>query len=503
MYNFTDRKPQADSRLIRTPLATSSSITVIQTQVTATPDTFDERQFSAAFGCNSHEILEQSSCGASWAFASSRAYSDRLCRASNGLFNGAVSEQDLVSCYKTGPYYASGTRITGPANFAAWSGEDGCAGGGSIVSAFIQLTMEARSARWSRPYTAESFVTNACSAVNNPLSIQYSAVAGQVYLLRDAPGSDMVGQIKTAVYTQGTVASTLEMWRDLSIYTGGVYVRDVGQDPVADYLGLHAVAIIGWGADASGAPYWIFANSWGTSWGEQGYARIRAGTNEVGIEVEVGVVTPTIPAVCGTAAKCANGGELRSDCSCICKEDWIGAQCNQCRSDCANGGQLDTATCTCRCPPGYFGRNCYQFILWEWYTVDVKTYSSTVLLAWNLTAIEPNSEYVRYVLPVGTGSNVVVGGQQQKIDTPSGTKIFTLPLLLMVPNYPRRFFYAFHLGLGTSSFGTDRGFKVVGVPEAWFDEGALCVNGGNYPRNAGSLPLCQGASLYEADYGVT
>ena len=157
--------------------------------------------------------------------------------------------------------------------------------------------------------------------------------------------------------------------------------------------------------------------------------------------------------------------------------------------------QVDIATCTCRCPPGYFGKNCYEYILWEWHAVDVKSYSSTVMLAWNLSSIEQNTQYVRYVLPLGSDSNVVIGGQQQPIDSKSGSRVFTLPLLLHVPNYPRRFFYAFHLGLGTTSFGTDKGFKIVGVPEAWFDETALCVNGGHYPRNAAKLPLCQGTPL--------
>lgn len=41
-------------------------------------------------------------------------------------------------------------------------------------------------------------------------------------------------------------------------------------------LGGHAVKIIGWGVEGK-TNYWICANSWGTSWGENGFFRIKEG----------------------------------------------------------------------------------------------------------------------------------------------------------------------------------------------------------------------------------
>ena len=56
----------------------------------------------------------------------------------------------------------------------------------------------------------------------------------------------------------------------------------------------HAVLVVGYGIDKeSDMKYWIVKNSWGTSWGEAGYFRIRRGTNELSIE-SIGVAV-TVP----------------------------------------------------------------------------------------------------------------------------------------------------------------------------------------------------------------
>ena len=51
-------------------------------------------------------------------------------------------------------------------------------------------------------------------------------------------------------------------------------------------LGGHAIKIIGWGVE-DGTDYWTVANSWNSDWGDNGFFKIRRGTDECGIESQV------------------------------------------------------------------------------------------------------------------------------------------------------------------------------------------------------------------------
>merc|ERR1711956_192312 len=53
---------------------------------------------------------------------------------------------------------------------------------------------------------------------------------------------------------------------------GGVFD---GCDYNGNMVVNHAVTLVGYGTDAAEGDFWLVKNSWGSSWGEGGYIRLR------------------------------------------------------------------------------------------------------------------------------------------------------------------------------------------------------------------------------------
>ncbi|MBN1903214.1 proprotein convertase P-domain-containing protein [Candidatus Sumerlaeota bacterium] len=73
-------------------------------------------------------------------------------------------------------------------------------------------------------------------------------------------------KVKNALM-EAPVVVLMDVYEDFLVYSGGVYERVTGS-----LLGPHAILLIGWD-DAQDC--WICKNSWGESWGESGFFRIR------------------------------------------------------------------------------------------------------------------------------------------------------------------------------------------------------------------------------------
>ncbi|VDD74997.1 unnamed protein product [Mesocestoides corti] len=94
--------------------------------------------------------------------------------------------------------------------------------------------------------------------------------------------------IMMEIMTGGPVEADFNVFADFLTYKSGVYQHVRGQ-----FLGGHAVKMLGWGEE-NGVPYWLCANSWNTDWGDGGFFKILRGKNHCKIEAEVNAGIPKL-----------------------------------------------------------------------------------------------------------------------------------------------------------------------------------------------------------------
>lgn len=94
----------------------------------------------------------------------------------------------------------------------------------------------------------------------------------------------------------GPMAVAFEVYPDFMHYKEGIYHHTGLTDTVNPFeLTNHAVLLVGYGrCHMTGQKYWIVKNSWGTGWGEEGFFRIRRGSDECSIE-SIAVAANPIP----------------------------------------------------------------------------------------------------------------------------------------------------------------------------------------------------------------
>ena len=85
--------------------------------------------------------------------------------------------------------------------------------------------------------------------------------------------------MKEAIYYYGPIWVGITAGNGWNTYTGGILTEN---DTVVD----HAVVLVGWvdSAAVSGGGYWIVRNSWGASWGMNGYMYLSYGSDAVGTD---------------------------------------------------------------------------------------------------------------------------------------------------------------------------------------------------------------------------
>ena len=213
------------------------------------PAKFDYRDL-APEGLTS--IKNQGNCGSCWAFASAGVF-ENVIRIRDGVEKD-LSEQYLVSCNTLG-YSCNG----------GWWAHDLHQQYGLVPEESFPYEASDLSCKQGLPH--EEKITS------------WAFVTSQ----EDLPS---VEALKNALYTYGPLAVTVVATDSFSAYRGGIFNDCSGGTSVN-----HAVVLVGWD-DSNGEGHWIMRNSWGASWGENGYMRIKYGCNAIGYAASFVVYAP-------------------------------------------------------------------------------------------------------------------------------------------------------------------------------------------------------------------
>jgi len=241
------------------------------------PESFDARDHWP--NCESLDmIVNQGSCASGWAQAAVSVLNDRLCIHTNGTRQFLHSAQDLMTCCDRCGFGCSGGY---PGNAWNYWKRNGIASGGPYGSRL-----------GCKPYSIEPCGYSAKSTLKPCPESGYTPMCEKTCQSEyDRPynhdkqfGESVYGidsheeEIRYEIWKNGPVQASFIVYEDFLRYESGVYEHKAG-----DEVRMQSVKILGWGVE-DGAPYWLCANSWGQDWGQNGYFRIRRGSNECRIE---------------------------------------------------------------------------------------------------------------------------------------------------------------------------------------------------------------------------
>ena len=196
-------------------------------------------------------VRDQGHCGSCWAFATTANAESVWAIAKGQLYD--LSEEFLVDCATGVGYYNMGCN------------------GGQPDSALKYMINNGQCTEASYPYTSGVTKTAGPCQKCTSAGVKFSSCF-------DVTPKDQVA-LKGAV-AMGPVVIAIEAdTRYFQSYTSGIL------DSTACGTSLdHAVEIVGYGTE-NGMDYWKVRNSWSSSWGENGYVRIKrtSSTNDIGI----------------------------------------------------------------------------------------------------------------------------------------------------------------------------------------------------------------------------
>lgn len=230
------------------------------------------------------EVQDQSACGSCYAVSAASAATDRFCIARNGTKSPRLSANDLMSCCFTCKGANGGCYGGTPSHCWDYMTQQGIASGGAYgdhakclmypfppCSHHVNGTYPACA---DTPYDSPTCLWK-CDALSREEFDQSQAAHKftSSYKL-----DNNIALIQADIMKHGPVQASMFLVPEFEVYKAGVFTTKN-----TDYIGAHAVKIVGWGND-SGMDYWTVQNSWNSEWGEDGYFRIQRGKNILAIE---------------------------------------------------------------------------------------------------------------------------------------------------------------------------------------------------------------------------
>lgn len=197
-------------------------------------------------------VKDQGQCGSCWAFSTTGALESGFALSEGQLVS--LSEQQYVDC-------------DGFPNL-------GCSGG-QMKSALTWAETHDLCTESSYPYIAKGGLLSSCKSDGCTVGMKAGTVTGVKSLggtFSKATDEDLM----SAVAGQ-PVSIAIEADQTIfQHYTGGVITGSCGTNTD------HGVLLVGYGTDGADS-YWKVKNSWGESWGDNGYVRLVRGQNQCGI----------------------------------------------------------------------------------------------------------------------------------------------------------------------------------------------------------------------------
>ncbi|KAH8068082.1 transferase [Aureococcus anophagefferens] len=226
---------------------------------------------------------DQGGCGSCWAFASTATMESHVAIETGTLFQ--LSPQELVSCM---PNPKESRRRGGCGRDVRLAFQYYVDNGG-VVQEF-QMGYTSYYGKNGDCYIKNTTASRTRARTGRPAPVATISGFEKLPVNEYAP-------LMRAVATKGPVAVSVDAsWGG---YESGIFETDT-YDSVID----HAVVLVGYGTDeALGKDYWLVRNSWGPTWGEKGYIRLRR--HAADLDAYCGVDTKPLDGV-GCAAGPAN-----------------------------------------------------------------------------------------------------------------------------------------------------------------------------------------------------